>query len=264
MSDVCSLTRKNSKNKCLNAGEWVALAKKIKRPPQKITKKNARAVLNKTFPTCNNRESCYVDELHEFDLKKKAFAPFMPASWKENPVEWLSSDEITSYMKDLERANKKFVFIGPSPQDFDANEGNDCVWPELCRFKLNKSKPKIGVIFNLDKHNQSGSHWVAMFINKKEKTVFYFDSTGEAIPAGIARFRDKVLQQSNNTYTFYQNHPVEHQQGNTECGMYVLNFILEMAQGSGSVKYFNTHFKNKKAVISDNAMQKSRSKMFSS
>jgi hypothetical protein len=264
MGDVCSLTRKNKRGRCLNNDELTKLAKKIKNPPQKITKKNARVLLDKAYPTCKRRESCYVDYLNEFEIKKNAFAPFMPDSWKKNPVEWLSSDEITCYMKDLQRANKKFVFIGPSPHDFYANEGNDCVWPELCRFQLAKSKPKIGVIFNLDNHTQSGSHWVAMFISKKNKSIFYFDSTGEAIPAGIAKFRDKVLKQSNNTYTFYENHPVEHQQGDTECGMYVLNFILDMAQGPGSVKYFNAHFKNNRAIISDDAMQHSRSEMFSS
>jgi hypothetical protein len=261
--DVCSLTRKNKKKNCLNTGEIVALAKKV-RQPLSITKKNARAVLNQTFPTCKNRESCIVDQLHEPTLKKKAFAPFMPKSWKKNPKEWLSSNEITQFMKDLERANKKFKFIGPSPQDFDADEGNDCVWPELCRFNLAKSKPKIGVIFNLDDHHGDGSHWVAMFINKRDKTVFYFDSTGEKIPTGIARFRDKVLQQSNNTYTYYENFPVEHQQGDTECGMYVLHFIMEMAQGPGSVEYFNDNFKNEETVIPDETMEHSRSDMFSS
>ena len=35
---------------------------------------------------------------------------------------------------------------------------------------------KIGVIFNLDKHDQSGSHWVAMFIDLENKFFFYFDS----------------------------------------------------------------------------------------
>ena len=83
-------------------------------------------------------------------------------------------------MNDLQRANKKFVFIGPSPQDFDAEDGNNCVWPELCRFNLAKSKPKIGIIFNLDNHNQPGSHWVAMFIHKNTKR--FFISTRRARP----------------------------------------------------------------------------------
>ena len=77
MGDVCSLTRKNKKGKCLNPTELVTLAKKIKNPPQKITKKNARAALNRAYPTCKRRESCFAEELHEFDLKKNAFAPFI-------------------------------------------------------------------------------------------------------------------------------------------------------------------------------------------
>ena len=47
---------------------------------------------------------------------------------------------------------------------------------KLCEFSLKdtmqNNKTKIGIIFNLDKHNKPGSHWVAMFINtKKEKYI---------------------------------------------------------------------------------------------
>ena len=37
---------------------------------------------------------------------------------------------------------------------------------------ISKKINKIGIIFNLDKHDESGSHWVSMFINIKEGIFF--------------------------------------------------------------------------------------------
>ena len=54
-------------------------------------------------------------------------------------------------------------------QSFLICENGKCVWEELCKFELEKQiekgKNKIGIIFNLDKHYQSGSHWVSLFID---------------------------------------------------------------------------------------------------
>ena len=35
---------------------------------------------------------------------------------------------------------------------------------------------QIGIVFNLDKHDQEGSHWVSMFIDLKRDGIYYFDS----------------------------------------------------------------------------------------
>ena len=40
-------------------------------------------------------------------------------SWESNPKEWLSSDEILEVMKQYEHSHPEFVFLGPSPIDFE-------------------------------------------------------------------------------------------------------------------------------------------------
>jgi hypothetical protein len=182
------------------------------------------------IPDCD-RESCWASKL---SMPTGMFAPTMPASWKKNKNEWLSSVEIKKLMKLYEADFPNFAFLGPSPSNFFFKNRNEqpCVWPELCQFDLHdyvrRGKTRIGVIFNLDPHNKPGSHWVSMFINTDTKRIYYFDSTGETIPKNIAKFKDKVMRQSNNTYVYEENHPVEHQFGDTECGMYALFFISTM------------------------------------
>ena len=136
---------------------------------------------------------------------------------------------------------KCFEFIGPSPIDYDTYDDNDnCIWPELCYFnvsnKLKKRKFKIGIIFNLDKHDQPGSHWVSLFIHLKNKTIYYFDSVksnnhNNPIPPEILRFVKKIQDQgkeNNMDLTFEHNDKLAHQTKNTECGMYSLYFIINM------------------------------------
>ena len=74
--------------------------------------------------------------------------------WKDNINEWLSSIDIDQFMRQYEHAHKDFIFLGPSPIDFDSKKiYGECVWEELCHFNLRKllkrNKKKIGVIFKL-------------------------------------------------------------------------------------------------------------------
>ena len=152
------------------------------------------------------RESCWLKHLcikeglpsNIYDL---TFSPEMPKSWLKNPNEWLSSLDIINVMKQWEQRYKCFNFIGPSPIDYDTHKMfGECVWDELCKFNLNNhlknKKKKIGVIFNLDPHYKSGSHWVAVFMNDIKKTIYYFDSYGDPPHPQIKKFIDNVINQS--------------------------------------------------------------------
>lgn len=183
---------------------------------------------------------------------KESFAPVSPSTWKKNPNEWLSSVDILDVMRQYEKAYKCFLFLGPSPIDFDTHMMNGtCVWEELCNFNLQKEvdsgKFKFGVIFNLDPHYKRGSHWVSLFINTKKKNIFYFDSVGNKIPDQIIKFVDKVIEQGKQIkpkpiyFNFDQNYPVEHQYKNTECGVYSIFFISHMLEDKVTEKYLKTH-----------------------
>jgi len=226
--------------------------------------------------TCN-KESCWLKQfaINSNNEIYESFAPKSPKEWKKNPNEWLSSTDITDVMKQYEKKYKCFDFIGPSPIDFDKKvniapkdfdaklmEG-ECVWDELCKFDLKKQiangKHKIGFIFNTDPHDKDGEHWVSMFVNIKLKTIFYFDSAGDKVKPEIKQLADRIIEQGkgvNIDFTFDQNHPFEHQQGGTECGIYSLYFIAHMLEDKTNAKYLKTH------VLSDKYMEKFRKIFF--
>jgi Ulp1 protease family, C-terminal catalytic domain len=216
-----------------------------------------------------SKESCWLKQNFVGNDKSKklmeeSFAPEAPKSWKKKPHEWLSSTDILKVMKQYEKAYKCFEFMGPSPIDYDTKQMyGECVWEELCNFNLKeqieKGKAKIGIIFNLDPHYLGGSHWVSLFINIKRKTIFYFDSAGDKIPTRIMKFVKTVTTQGKGLgidFVFDQNYPVEHQYGNTECGIYSIFFIAHMLEDTINEEYLKTH------ILRDKYMSKFRKVYF--
>ena len=203
--------------------------------------------LNHRLVRCE-KEDCWLKELKDETLRKNIdeyiFAPDSPPEWRQNPNEWLSNFDIMKVMKQYEDSYHNFEFIGPSPIDFDkkiVEYDNNCVENEICNLSLNKMlenhKTKIGIIFNLDKHDEPGSHWVSLFIDLEDiPIVFYFDSTGEDIPDEINVLKDRIIKQGKELknpihFKFYKNYKTIHQTGNSECGMYSLFFIITMLTG---------------------------------
>ena len=240
------------------------------RHPDNSIKSNDKKViwlsLKDNMKSVCNKESCWLKQNFTSSKLKKvlqdSFAPESPKEWIKKPNDWLSSLDILQVMKQYEKAYKCFDFIGPSPIDFDTRKlHGECVCEELCHFNLKnqikKRKTKIGVSFNLDPHYLGGSHWVSLFINIKTKSIFYFDSAGEAIPKRIMKFVDMVSKQGANMnppiiFNFDQNYPVEHQYGDTECGIYSLYFIAHLLEDKATEQYFKTH------ILSDKYMSKFR------
>ena len=192
----------------------------------------------------------------------ESFAPESPPEWKKNPNEWLSSIDIMSVMKQYEKAYKCFDFIGPTPIDFDTRKlYGECVWDELCNLSIEEQikngKTKFGIIFNTDPHNKPGQHWISMFINIKKKKIFFFDSTGDKPASQIIALVERIKEQGINlnpkiNFKFDSNEGVEHQYGNTECGIYSLYFIVHMLEDKMTEHYLKTH------ILKDEYMNKFR------
>ena len=195
-----------------------------------------------------NHEMCWIDKsIDSIDIKNKIknelFVPQMPISWNKNPTEWLSSIEISDVLKQYEDKHDDFLFIGPSPIDYDAIDTNNlnyhklCVWPELCHFNLKEHISnginKIGFVFNTDKHYKSGSHWISMYLDLNKKLLFFFDSAGNSAPKQIEKLMKEIESQSlDNDIQIKKdtNYPKVHQRENTECGMYCLYFIISLLE----------------------------------
>lgn len=219
-----------------------------------------------------NQESCWLKQklkfgdLNEASIMEDSFAPVSPEEWKKNPNEWLSSMDILDVMKQYEKAYKCFEFLGPSPIDFDTKKMyGSCVWEELCNFNLEaqikKGKTKIGIIFNTDPHYRGGEHWISLFINIKKRQIFFFDSVGNKAPVSVMNLVNRIIDQGKKLkkpirFTFDQNYPVEHQYGNSECGIYSIFFVVHMLEDKITNHYLKTH------LLKDQYMSKFRKIFF--
>ena len=256
----CSPENKNKDYTCYSDTDLYKLRDmwNARHPDRPIKTKNTKKIweqLKEYYATICNKESCWVRQMTKNTKLEQelldAFAPESPKDWKKNPNEWLSSLDILQVMNQYEKKYKCFDFLGPSPIDYDAHKlYGECVWEELCHFdiseQIKKGHNKIGVIFNLDPHYKGGSHWVSLFINVKQKTIFFFDSAGEPVPNQIAKFTNTVIEQGKKLqqpilFKFDQNYPVEHQYGNTECGIYSIFFITHMLEDKINGHYLKTH-----------------------
>ena len=61
-------------------------------------------------------------------------------------------------------------------------------------------KNKIAIVFNKDNHDESGEHWISMYIdckgvNMRQPCIYFFDSVGEKEPEEITEFIEKVKEQ---------------------------------------------------------------------
>lgn len=270
----CSPKKKNNDYTCYSDNSLLKLRNywNIRHPDKRINREEPREIWDKLKKNMSNVcevESCwlrqkFIKENLDKDLLNFTFAPKSPEEWKKNPSEWLSSIDIENVMKQYEHAYPSFQFIGPTPIDFDTLTLYDqCVWEELCKFDLytqiNNGKTKIAIVFNTDPHYKGGSHWIALFINIQKKYIYYFDSNGNPPPNEINKFIERVDTQGQNLgikFNIMSNYPFEHQMQDSECGMYVLYFIIEVLTNRKQPDYFN---KNR---ITDEEMNKLRKKYF--
>ena len=271
----CSPENKHKEYTCYTDDDLINLKKmwNARHPDKPIETTNSKEIwlsLKDYYSNICNKESCWIKQMTKGTKMEKelldSFAPESPNDWKKNPNEWLSSVDIVEVMNQYEKKYKCFEFIGPSPIDYDTHMLNgDCVWEELCHFNLEEQikskKTKIGIIFNTDPHNKGGSHWISLFINIKTGAIFFFDSAGNKVPKQIMKFSNNIIEQGNNLknpikFTFDQNHPVEHQYGNTECGIYSLFFIIHMLEDKITAHYLKTH------ILKDDYMEKFRKVFF--
>lgn len=214
------------------------------------------SINNAMLSECNN-EVCWLkqDFIKETPIARellKNFKPMMPNKWKENPREWLNTIDIRDVMNQYEVKHPDFEFIGPVPMDFDSKIGfGQCVINELCNIKLasllEKGKYKLGVIFNLDKHTQPGSHWVAMWAHfpnagkvanndtviRSEGEICYWDSYGMKPNQEVVVLMNRLAAQAEEL-----NYPISikinkrrHQYKNTECGVYCIYFLTSFLEG---------------------------------
>jgi len=198
-----------------------------------------------------DQEVCWMEKL-ELDKEnsqriiKHNFAPVPPNEWKSNDREWLSNEDIDEVLDQYQNTYPEFAYIHASPMDFDTKVGDRCVSEDLCKIDLasyrKKGKTKIGIVLNLDAHDRGGSHWVCMWIDLNKRTIYYFDSAGNPPKKEVNVLADRLKQQGKAmgvTLKYRDNRNKAHQTTTSECGMYVLYFIIHLLKNKKKLNTFN-------------------------
>lgn len=172
-------------------------------------------------------------------LKKDYLRPTQPSTWQSDPDMWLDSNNIRDVMSQYEEDRKDFEFLGPYPIDFAApdpyKDGSDdkCLIGEMCSLDIkglrSKGKDKVGIIYNLDPHYKSGSHWVANYVDLTKNHCYYFDSYGMEAPKQVQKFMQWLTLQEPKMKLAYNARRFQFK--GSECGMYSMYFIIRMLMG---------------------------------
>lgn len=163
------------------------------------------------------------------DLLNNTFKPIGPA----NNNKWLSNFDIQDIFAQYENYYKDFKFLGAIPRDFDNDKRTNISNINYKQQFINNGITKLGVIFNHDESHQSGSHWVALFIDLLAGNINYFDSVGKPPKKEIMNLINTFQNyfKKNNISSIININNVQHQQKGSECGVYSVSFILRLLDG---------------------------------
>lgn len=252
-------------------------------------KKDMIKQLTKAFSKSCSNQTCWlrmdiVKKIKNDDIHNNTFRPHGPS----NGYDWLSTTNINDVINQYENKYNDFVFLGALPNDFQELQMLGLSNIDFDDF-VTEGKTKIGLVINLDTHDKSGSHWVGLYANLIKNQIYYFDSLGHKPGPRIKKFNNKILnymykkkyndklqiggllreiKKNKNTsskhITLLNNklnefdiryNNIQHQQKNSECGVYSINFILRAIKGES----FDSITKN---ITNDDKMNECRNVYF--
>ena len=164
-----------------------------------------KSINDKLKNKCSN-DVCWLtqDFMKKVDTEnlENDFKPTKPTEWNANKFTWLNTLDIQNVLEQYQENDPSFFFVGAVPIDFDKKlDIGVCVVDELCNINLeklyNKGIRKIGVVFNLDAHDEPGSHWVSLFLSTITAGIYYIDSVGQYPPDEIAVLMKRLQKQGN-------------------------------------------------------------------
>lgn len=220
---------------------------KIKIAPTTPKKELHKKIKNKLENKCGDDEACWIEQnFIDYDKKKKLedlFRPKKPKEWYKNNRTWLNTYDILYVLQQYEDKYNDFIFLGVYPIDFgDSNSFGNCIGDVMCTFNIKqmkqKKKDRFGMVLNLDRHDEPGSHWVAVFCNinpdKENFGIYYYDSVAYPPSNEVKQFMFKIYNQISSIYSKdisdrfqYGENKIQKQFKNTECGIFSIVFITQ-------------------------------------
>ena len=187
---------------------------------------------------CGTDETCWLSFMKNGNRKRTIEREAFKLKIKQ--LAKLSSDDIEYVMEQYSKTVKSFAFLNAVPSNIYVPKVNKMyvkrlkTIPRHNRGTSHKEVPTmISIIFNTLPHGTIGEHWVALVIDRKSKTVEYFDPVGnepnDDIERSIAMLTDTL---GASTFRFLKN-TIEHQgpDDDIDCGVYCIIFIVERMNG---------------------------------
>lgn len=204
--------------------------------PKKYKRYLVKRLQNRMKNVCSNQR-CWIkqDFMHRIekgikkDLYKNTYRPHGP----KGKFTWLNTLNINDVMEQYEKVYPDFKFLGAVPIDF-AELPTLGINDENLEQLVKSGKKRLGVVFNLDEHYKSGSHWVASYCDISKGLVYFFDSYATEPEPRIRKLMRKfgrLCKQYGKKNPTVDVNSERHQYKNSECGVYSINFILRLLKG---------------------------------
>jgi hypothetical protein len=195
-------------------------------------------------------ERCWTRSRFLTDNDRKVLVEDFKPPLPEGKHTWLNTTDIERVLRQYEKVFPSFVSLGVWPVDFQ-----HIAQREFNPLRVPHGKRYAALVLNLDKHDEPGSHWVALFLDLKQRVVEYFDSFGDPPPQEVPDWVEKLnLRARKKKWKLRVNRRV-HQLRNSECGVYAIHFIVRRLSGENYDKVVNN-------IIRDDRMNGFRKKYF--
>jgi hypothetical protein len=199
----------------------------------KQDKKYLLTELHKRFQNiCNGNEVCIAKQAFMNDIAKSDNDIFR-VNGPHQATEWLNNQHIEGIMKQYEKVYSDFIFLGALPSN--CHKHNLCsIYGANFDKYIKNGKKRVGIVYNLDKFGENGSHWVALFLDFDKKKAYYVDSTGHEPLSDFNEFIDtfkKYCKEKYNNDIEVKINNKKYQKDNSECGIYSCNFIIRILSG---------------------------------
>jgi len=252
--EVCSPSSQKTfqkHNSCFDDEALFRIADALNIPHSNKTSKTYRiklweAIRAKMHSQCSNQaseEACWIDKIPGLKRNESvadSIRPSRPASWYANPHTWLTNYDIEEVMTQYEQdKSNKFKFIGVFPVDFESNDKfGKCMYSEICSLDVNKYYDEgikyLGLIINLDRHDEPGSHWTSLFVCIDPHMpcfgAYYYDSVSRKPHKDMHKFMLRIKKEAEAKHAGskfklqYNTH--KEQYGDSECGMFSMMYQL--------------------------------------
>lgn len=257
-TNICAPHKYDSDNKtCFSTEQLLEMARaynryltKTKLLPNKTTKNISSDLIKiKTdkpyllhellsrFETVCDSEVCLTKQSFMNEIVKEMRDEFENDTFRHegpsDPTEWLNTTDIGKIVKQYEKIYPNFKFLGAVPLNC-----NDLSFCSLYKLDYNdyvkKNIKYLGMVFNHDRHGETGSHWVSLFIDIPKGEINYCDSTGKN---PIANINDVIKQfisyheKKTGKKAIYKYNTKPYQKDASECGVYSANFIIRRLAG---------------------------------